>query len=100
MLHGTIWSYNTLNKQYKNRRIIMSIKRKVVSRAGSLAAAVAVALGALVPAIVPMVGAAGQVQTRSIEMSDATPAQAGVTYTVSFTPATAGADSIVIDFCN
>ncbi len=78
----------------------MSIKRKVVSRAGSLAAAVAVALGALVPAIVPMVSAAAQVQTRSIEMSDSTPGQTGVSYKVTFTPATTGAQSLIIDFCS
>lgn len=78
----------------------MSIKRNVVSRTGSLVAAVAVALGALVPAISPLVSAAGQVQTRSIKMSDATPGKTGVTYTVSFTPATAGAESFVIDFCS
>jgi hypothetical protein len=78
----------------------MSIKRKVISRAGSLAAAVAVVLGALVPAISPLVSAAGQVQVRSIQMSDSTPSQTGVTYKVTFTPATTGAESMVIDFCN
>jgi hypothetical protein len=78
----------------------MSIKRKALNRAGSLAAAVAVLLGAAVPLLTPLVSAAGQVQTRSIEMSDATPSQTGVTYTVNFTTATAGADSIIIDFCN
>lgn len=78
----------------------MSIKRKALNRAGSLAAAVAVALGASVPLLTPFVSAAGQVQTRSIEMSDSTPSQAGVTYTATFTTATAGADSMIIDFCN
>src|SRR6476661_527784 len=78
----------------------MSIKRKLLSRAGSLAAAVAVVLGALVPAITPLVSAAAQVQTRSIEMSDATPGRTAVSYKVTFTPATTGADSLVIDFCN
>lgn len=78
----------------------MSIKRKALNRAGSLAAAVAVLLGALVPLLTPFASAAGQVQTRSIQMSDSTPSQTGVTYTVTFTTATAGADSMIIDFCN
>ncbi|MGH7240786.1 MAG: hypothetical protein ACREGB_00640, partial [Candidatus Saccharimonadales bacterium] len=80
----------------------MSIKRKAISRAGSLAAAVVVSLAALVPVVVPRVFAAApqQVQYRSIEMSDATPGQTGVDYTVSFTTAQAGAESMVIDFCN
>ena len=78
----------------------MSIKRKLVNRAGSLAAAVAVVLGALVPAIAPMVSAAAQVQTRSIEMSDSAPGKTNVTYKVTFTPATTGAQSLIIDFCN
>lgn len=78
----------------------MSIKRKAVSRAGSLAAAVVVALGALVPLVSPLVSADSQVQTRSIEMSDSTPSQTGVDYVVTFTPQTTAAESIVIDFCN
>lgn len=78
----------------------MNIKRKVFGRAGSLVAAVALAVGAVVPAIVPMVSAAGQVQTRSIEISDATPSHTNTTYRVTFTPATTGADSMVIDFCD
>jgi hypothetical protein len=78
----------------------MSIKDKVFSRAGNLIAATLVALGALVPAVVPMVSADQQVQTRSIEMSDATVSKSGVDYVVTFTPTTTDADSLVIDFCN
>jgi hypothetical protein len=78
----------------------MSIKRKAISRAGSLVAAVAIMLGALVPAIVPMVSAASQVQTRSMEMSDSTPSHTGTIYQVTFTPQTTGVHSLVIDFCN
>jgi hypothetical protein len=78
----------------------MSIKRKAFSRAGTLAAAIAVVLGALVPAVVPMVSAASQVQTRSMEMSDSTPSHSGTIYQVTFTPQTTGAHSIIIDFCN
>lgn len=78
----------------------MSIKNKVLSRAGSLVGATLIALGALVPAVVPLVSAAGQVQSRSIEMSDSTPSQASVSYKVTFTPATSGAQSLVIDFCS
>lgn len=78
----------------------MSIKRKAFSRAGTLAAAVAVVLGALVPALTPLVSAAGQVQTRSIEMSDATPSHANTSYKVTFTPATTATESMVIDFCS
>lgn len=78
----------------------MSIKRKAISRAGSLAAAVAVVLGALVPLLTPLVDAASQVQSRSIQMSDATPSHPNTEYTVTFTPQTAGADSFVIDFCS
>jgi hypothetical protein len=44
--------------------------------------------------------AAGQVQTRSIQMSNSTAGASGVTYKVSFTPATAGAQSLIIDFCS
>jgi hypothetical protein len=78
----------------------MSIKRKVISRAGSLAAALAVVLGALVPALTPLVSASSQVQTRSIEMSDATPSHSNTSYKVTFTPATTNAASLVIDFCS
>jgi hypothetical protein len=79
----------------------MSIKNKAFSRAGNLVAAILVTLGALVPALTPLVSAStAQVQTRSIEMSDATPSKTGVSYKVSFTPATSGADSLVIDFCS
>lgn len=78
----------------------MSIKNKVLSRTGSLVGATLVVLGALAPAVVPLVSADAQVQTRSIEMSDSTAAKTGVDYVVTFTPATTGADSLVIDFCN
>src|SRR5690242_5727984 len=78
----------------------MSIKNKFLSRTGNLVGAILVALGALVPAVVPMVSAAGQVQTRSIEMSDSTPGKTGVTYKVSFVLQTAGTESMIIDFCN
>jgi len=79
----------------------MSIKDKAFSRAGRIAAATLVALGVLVPAAVPLVAAVGgQVQTRSIEMSDSTQSKTGVTYHVTFTTSTANADSLVIDFCN
>lgn len=78
----------------------MSIKNKFLSRTGSFVAATLVALGALVPAVVPMVSASGQVQSRSIEMSDSTISHAGTSYKVSFTPATTGAESLIIDFCN
>jgi hypothetical protein len=78
----------------------MSIKRKAISRAGSLAAAVAVVLGALVPLLTPLVDAAAQVQSRSIQMSDATPGHANTEYTLKFTPQTTGAESAIIDFCS
>jgi hypothetical protein len=78
----------------------MSIKNKAFSRAGNLVAAILVTLGALVPALTPFVSAAGQVQTRSIEMSDSTPSQTGVKYKVASTPATTSEDSLVIDFCD
>ncbi len=78
----------------------MSIKTKAYSRTGNLVAAVLVTLGALVPALTPLVSAAGQVQTRSIEMSDSTPSQTAVKYLVAFTPATTSEDSLVIDFCD
>jgi len=78
----------------------MKIKKDAFRRARlALAATVVAALG-LSPLLLGVASAAGQVQTRSIEMSDSTPSQTGVSYLVGFTPATGTVHSLVIDFCS
>lgn len=61
------------------------------------------ALGALAMPLLPIfaqdAAAAGQVSTRSIQISNATASASGVSYLVTFTPATTAAQSLVIDFC-
>ena len=75
--------------------------KAVIRRSALLAAAVAVATGAALPSLLSSrVFAAGQVQSRSIQMSSSTPSASGVSYLVSFTPATTGAQSLVLDFCS
>ncbi len=50
---------------------------------------------------VPGIASAGQVSTRSITLSDSTPAATGVTYAVTFTPATSVTHpDVIIDFCS
>jgi len=78
----------------------MNIKHNAIRRVSlALTAAVVGVLG-FVPVLVGVASAASQVQTRSIEMSDSTPSQTGVSYKVSFTTASANTDSMVIDFCS
>src|SRR5438045_1363865 len=66
-----------------------------------LAAAITSAAFA-VPALVPTMASAAvtQVQTRSIQMSDALPTGTNVTYKVTFTPQAASVGGIVVDFCD
>ncbi len=65
--------------------------------------AVITALGLAVsgglPALTNVAFAAGQVQNRSIQISDGRPGATGVSYKVTYTPATAGAQSLIVDFC-
>ena len=67
--------------------------------AGNRARFVALAIAVLTLAFLPVLAAAAQVTSRSIELSTTSKAATGVTYTVGFTaPAAAGA--FVIDFCS
>lgn len=78
----------------------MSIKNNAFRRSGYALAAALVGLAALAPVLSQKVFAAGQVQLRSIEMSDSTPSHLTTTYKVTFTPATTGTQSLIIDFCS
>ncbi len=65
------------------------------------AVAFALALSGLLPFLGGNALAYGQVTTRSIQMSDSTPGATGVSYKVTFTPATSSnIQAIVIDFCS
>lgn len=67
--------------------------------AGNRARFVALAVAALMMAFLPVLAAAAQVTTRSIELSSTSKAATGVSYTVNFTaPGAAGA--FVVDFCS
>lgn len=65
-----------------------------------VAAVVVAMVGAFSVLSTSNVAAASQVADRSIEMSTSAPSATGVDYTVTFTPATTGAESMVLDFCS
>jgi hypothetical protein len=69
-------------------------------RPGLAVIAFAFVVAAATPALLGTVFAAGQVQNRSIQMSNSTAGATGVTYKVTFTPVAATAQSLVIDFCS
>ncbi len=80
----------------------MSLKQKIIKVSRSVNVAVAAALTAAIffPALQATV-LAGQVQSRSIQISDSTVSATGVTYHVSFEPTvTTDIGGIVIDFCD
>ncbi|MEO6761131.1 MAG: hypothetical protein ABI220_01995 [Candidatus Saccharimonadales bacterium] len=60
--------------------------------------AAVVALSGLLPAVFDGTASAAQITSRSIEMSDSTPAATGVTYQLSFMPVV-NAQEIIVDFC-
>ncbi len=62
------------------------------------AMAVIMGVAAMVP-VLSQTAAAEQIIDRSIKMSNATASATGVSYEVSFTNVTAGADSLVVEFC-
>jgi hypothetical protein len=60
--------------------------------------ALVITVAAILPYFVGKVSAAGQLTTRSIKMSDATPTKVSNTYLVSFTTV-GNVQSVIIDFC-
>jgi len=58
-----------------------------------------VLLGMVAPAVVPALASAGQLSSRSVEMSSSAKSASGVKYTLSFTPTTAYG-SVIVDFCS
>jgi hypothetical protein len=79
----------------------MNINRNLIRRPAALVSALALTLGVVAPALVGSVASAGQVSTRFIKISDATPSATGVQYNVSFKPSTtANIGGIVVDICS
>lgn len=70
-------------------------------RAGFSLASLGLLLGVIAPTLVPAFASAGTVTTRSIKMSSAVPGETGVTYTLTFTPATTtqATGGFIVDFC-
>jgi len=68
-------------------------------RAGYSLASVGLLLGMVAPAVIPALASAGQLSSRSVEMSSAVPNDTGVKYTLAFTPTTAYG-SVIVDFCD
>ena len=77
----------------------MNINRNVLSRATALVSAFALAVGVVAPTLMGAKVEAAQLTTRSIKLSDSTPAATGVQYEVSFMP-TAAATELAIEFCS
>jgi hypothetical protein len=67
-------------------------------RAGYSLASRGLLLGMVAPAVIPALASAGQLSSRSIEMSSSVPNDTGVKYTLSFTP-TSTYGALVVDFC-
>lgn len=79
----------------------MNINRNVFRRPMAIVSAAALTLGVAAPALVGSVANAGQVSTRSIQLSDSTPSATGVSYKVTFTPTSVSTiGAIVVDFCS
>lgn len=78
----------------------MITPKKAWRRSLAALAVLTFAVVAAMPALLGTVFAAGQVQSRSIQLSSGIAGATGVKYKVTFTPSTTGAQSIVIDFCS
>lgn len=93
--------------KYKNWKEVTKM-HKLLTRTKGLGAGLSALVLVAVAAMPALLGInpvyAGQVATRSIKMSSASigtaTAGTGVSYLVTFTPATTGAQSLVLDFCN
>ncbi|MFA5003722.1 MAG: hypothetical protein WC498_00370 [Candidatus Saccharimonadales bacterium] len=80
---------NIASKFSALRRPVLTIVALVLSMSGAL------------PALLGGTAYAGQVTTRSIQLSNSTPSATGTTYNVSFKPtATGTVGGIVVDFCS
>jgi len=77
----------------------MNIKTNVLGRSVTAAMALALCVGATVPALVGPKAFAAQVQSRSIKMSDSTPEATGVTYRLEFANSPSATEELVIEFC-
>jgi hypothetical protein len=73
----------------------MSKYKPLFTRGTALALTAAMAVAAIVPALAIGKANAGQLSARKITMSDSTPGATGVTYSVTVTPALAGANDVL-----
>lgn len=73
----------------------MNTFRIISDKSRYVVAALLVAFSVFVPVFV----SAAQLENRSIQLSNSTKSATGVTYNVEFTAPTAGAETIVVDFC-
>lgn len=79
----------------------MKIKLRTLARYRYAVGVLAITVVAVLPLLGQTVSAAGQVQSRFIEMSNSTPSATSVTYNVSFKPTSATPiGGIVVDFCS
>ena len=77
----------------------MTSLKSINRRVGSLFAVAALVLATVTPGLVPAFASAAQISERSVELSSSSKEATGVTYTVTFTPAT-DAKAVVVDVCN
>jgi hypothetical protein len=78
----------------------MKSLRFIDRQAGYGLSAIGLLVAMVAPGLVPAFASADVVTDRSIQLSSAATSAQNVTYNVTFTPATAGATQILIDFCN
>lgn len=78
----------------------MRVRFTGLRRSSFGAIALAIAVVAAAPSLMGNVAAAGQVQSRSVQLSSSVAAATATKYTITFTPATTGTiGGIVVDFC-
>ena len=88
-----------IQKHQENKK--MNINRNAFRRSFAFIAALAIAVGAVLPVLGNGQVSAGQLTARSIKMSSSTPSATGVQYEVTFTTGAAvgTAEELIIDFC-
>ncbi len=77
----------------------MTFLKPINRRVGSLFAVAALVLATVTPGLVPAFASAAQVTERSVALSSSSRGAEDVTYTVEFTPPTAGGAATLLEFC-
>lgn len=90
---------NTLKNHQEKVGDIMTFLKPINRRVGSLFAVAALVLATVTPGLVPAFASAAQVTERSVALSSSSRGAGDVTYTVEFTPATAGGAATLLEFC-